>query len=82
MKTAIYIEDGVLQLVLTPGDDFEKNILRSFEDKPITTKVMAGQFYASNGGYARHQDSEMFSPDKRDRSLVLRVETVDIPENN
>lgn len=31
MKTAIYIEDGTVQLVLTPENDFEKNALRSLQ---------------------------------------------------
>lgn len=27
MKTAIYVEDGTVQLVITPESDFEKNAL-------------------------------------------------------
>lgn len=37
MKTAIYIEDGTVQLVLTHESDFEKNALGSFEgNSPIS----------------------------------------------
>lgn len=81
MKTAIYIEDGVVQLVLTPETEFEKNALRSFEDKPMSTKVFAGTFYDCRGGWTRQSDyvdHEMFgrvrSADTNDRSLILRVE--------
>lgn len=44
MKTAIYIEDGIAQLVLTPQDDFEKNTLKSFQEKPLTVKIFDGVF--------------------------------------
>ena len=50
MKTAIYIEDGVVQLVITPEGEFEKNALKSFENKPMEAKVFAGAFYDCRGG--------------------------------
>jgi hypothetical protein len=66
MKTAIYIEDGVVQLVITPENDFEKAALRSFEDKPMDAKVFAGSFYDCRGGWIRQTN---------DRSLILRMST-------
>ena len=39
MKTAIYIEDGIVQLVITPETKFEKNALSSFEEKPLIVKL-------------------------------------------
>lgn len=75
MKTAIYIEDGVVQLVLTPESDFEKNALRSFEDKPTETLIFSGAFYDCRGGWVRQ--SRYFQPtgysDSNDRSLILRT---------
>ena len=73
MKTAIYIEDGVVQLVLTPQSDFEKNALRSFEDKPTDTHVMVGAFYDCRGGWVRQTDVSWPGHSGDERSLIIRV---------
>jgi hypothetical protein len=65
VKTAIYIEDGVVQLVLTPQSEFEKNALGSFEDKTLGVTIKAGSFYECQGGWTRQATS--------DRSLILRI---------
>lgn len=70
MKTAIYIEDGVVQLVLTPENEFEKNALRSFENKPLETSMYTGEFYACQGGWMRHQNYPT------EKSLILKTVTV------
>ncbi len=79
MKTAIYIEDGVVQLVITPESDFEKSALRSFEEKPMEAKVFAGTFYDCRGGWVRQAGyfgGGMFhGSDNNDRSLILRMAT-------
>jgi hypothetical protein len=79
MKTAIYIEDGVAQLVITPESDFEKSALRSFEDKPMEAKVFAGTFYDCRGGWVRQAgyfgDGMFHGSDNNDRSLILRMDT-------
>lgn len=86
MKTAIYIEDGVVQLVITPESEFEKSALRSFEGNPIAAKVFAGTFYDCRGGWVRqaeHYSSSVFAgTDNNDRSLILRMETVEKEEAN
>ncbi len=73
MKTAIYIEDGVVQLVITPESEFEKNALKSFEARPTEHEIYHGTFYRCQGGWDRH------SNDKDDRSLMIRV--ANPPEN-
>jgi hypothetical protein len=79
MKTAIYIEDGTVQLVITPETEFEKNALSSFEARPLEAKIFSGSFYDCRGGWVRQQ---VFIPnqehylgviDDSDRSLILRV---------
>ena len=79
MKTAIYIEDGVVQLVITPESEFEKSALRSFEEKPMDAKVFAGTFYDCRGGWVRQAGyfgGGMFQgSDNNDRSLILRMAT-------
>lgn len=74
MKTAIYIEDGVVQLVITPESDFEKSSLRAFEDKPMNAKIFSGSFYDCRGGWVRqkgHYSTEF--GDGNDKSLILRA---------
>jgi hypothetical protein len=66
VKTAIYIEDGVVQLVLTPQNEFEKNALMSLENQALKATIMAGSFYKCRGGWNR-QSSD-------DHSLILRHE--------
>lgn len=76
MKTAIYIEDGVVQLVITPESDFEKNALRSFDNNPLEAELFAGSFYDCRGGWTRQ--TEIYPAlhgleKKEDRSLILRM---------
>lgn len=76
MKTAIYIEDGTVQLVITPETEFEKNALRSFEDKPMEAKIFSGSFYDCRGGWIRqsnHYPTFQYGEDNQDRSLILRM---------
>ena len=65
MKTAIYVTDGVAQLVITPESDFEKKAVAQFEKKLLSVKIMSGSFYECQGGYVRQGS---------DQSLILRVD--------
>jgi hypothetical protein len=65
MKTAIYIEDGTVQLVITPESEFEKNALRSFENKPMEVKIFNGHFHECRGGWIRQYGDKS--------SLILRI---------
>lgn len=78
MKTAIYIEDGVVQLVITPETEFEKNALSTFRDKGIDAKLFAGSFYDCRGGWVRQssyygRDMHYFDRNDKDQSLILSV---------
>lgn len=81
MKTAIYIEDGTVQLVITPESEFEKNSLSTFREKTIKAKIMAGSFYDCRGGWIRQsayrssRDYAFASLD--DESLIIRVDEED-----
>ena len=78
MKTAIYIEDGVVQLVLTPESDFEKNALKSFHEKPTITQIFSGAFYDCRGGWVRQKEHyptlHGVGGGGEDKSLILRIE--------
>ena len=71
MKTAMYMEDGELQLVFTPQSKFEAEVIKKLQDmdkKQIT--VSTGSFYECQGGHFRYVDSP---PSGDDRSLIIRT---------
>jgi hypothetical protein len=77
LRTAIYIEDGVIQLVLTPDNDWEKKALDSFAEKPVNAQIYHGAFYDCRGGWTRqttHYESFGGYSRNEDRSLILRVD--------
>ncbi len=75
MKTAIYIEDGVVQLVLTPETQFEKDTLSSFNGKELETKIFTGTFYDCRGGWVRQKAyyGNESNYNKEDESLIIRT---------
>lgn len=76
MKTALYIEDGMLQVVLTPQTDQEKAILSLVEKKHLT-RLYRGSFYACQGGWMRQQALTYGfygEADHSDKSLILVLE--------
>lgn len=79
MKTAIYIEDGTIQLVITPESEFEKSAMSSFTGKELDAKIFSGSFYDCRGGWIRQNgyfNGGMYgSSDNNDKSLILRVKT-------
>jgi hypothetical protein len=56
MKIALYIEDGVEQIVLTPQGSTEKAILAKLHDGSRDMKLYRGSFYSCRGGWMRWQD--------------------------
>ena len=55
MKTAVYINNGRVQLVLSPEDEFETNIIQSFSMSKMEPDIFFGEFYDCQGGWARMQ---------------------------
>ncbi len=53
MKTALYIENGYTQVVLTAENEFEKNALGQLKSSG-TVRIEEGEFYHCQGGWARH----------------------------
>ncbi len=54
MKIALYIEDGLEQLVLTPESDTEKALLGKLHDGSRTLAIHKGAFWNCKGGWTRH----------------------------
>jgi hypothetical protein len=54
MKIALYIEDGLEQIVLTPESDTEKGILGKLHDGSRELEIHRGSFFNCKGGWVRH----------------------------
>lgn len=79
MKIALYIEDGLEQIVLTPDSATEKAILDKVHDGSRKLTIERGAFYGCRGGWTRWKESRGGSPYysgvEQDEStmIVLRV---------
>jgi hypothetical protein len=58
MKIALYIEDGLEQIVLTPEGETEKAILGKLHDGSRELSIKQGEFYPCQGGWTRHGTSD------------------------
>lgn len=54
MRIALYIEDGLEQIVLTPETETEKGILGKLHSEDRELTVIRGSFYDCRGGWKRH----------------------------
>jgi hypothetical protein len=69
MKIALYIEDGLEQIVLTPTSDSEKCILAKMHETPRELHVTRGEFYKNFAGFWRQGNTSNPSS----TIIVLRV---------
>lgn len=58
MKIALYIEDGLEQIVLTPDGATEKALLGRLHDGTREFSLLRGTFYECRGGWMRHGESD------------------------
>lgn len=58
MKIALYIEDGLEQIVLTPEGDTEKGILNKIHDGTRSIGIRKGGFYECQGGWVRQNSTD------------------------
>ena len=81
MKTAIYIEDSILQVVLTPETDEEKAVLSLVEKKEIV-EIYCGSFYACQGGWVRQRNFPIqyssYGNSDRDSSLIFILKQAEV----
>lgn len=88
MKIALYIEDGLEQIVLTPESKTEEAILGKMHDGTRQLSIERGTFYACRGGWIRWKQKTKstypyFQTDETDEStmIVLR-EAPSVPESS
>jgi hypothetical protein len=58
MRIALYIQDGLEQVVLTPESDTEKALLGKLHDGSRELSVKRGSFYECRGGYIRQSAND------------------------
>ena len=73
MRTAIYQEQGVVQVVLTPETEFEQESLGVLANQEKSVTLSIGSFYDCNGGWTRWHTTSPY--DRDDKSLIIRVES-------
>lgn len=86
MKIALYIEDGLEQIVLTPEGDTERSILAKLTDETRTLEIKHGSFYECRGGWMRHKASfiGLYDRERKDDDstmLVLRQRQPEPPSS-
>ena len=69
MKIALYIEDGLEQIVLSPETPTEKAILGKLHTGTRALRIYHGEFYKCQGGWVRHSANE-------DSTILVLNETV------
>ena len=73
MKTAIYVEDGVTQIVFTPATAFEREILaRISREEVVQVRVAKGSFCRDPEGWLRFAGAGRDS-EAQEQCLMLRV---------
>lgn len=73
MKIALYIEDGLEQIVLTPQGKVERDILAKLHDGDRELSILSGSFYECQGGWVRQRQGD------ESTMIVLRPATPDTP---
>ena len=58
MQTAVYIEDGHEQIVLTPETEFEKMIVSKLIKRELGCEIKKESFYHCQGGYLRQSSDD------------------------
>jgi hypothetical protein len=73
MKIALYIEDGLEQIVLTPDSETEKGILDKIHDASRQMEVHRGAFYGCRGGWTRWKPhyGNLYGEQPEDESTMI-----------
>ncbi|MBN8806253.1 MAG: hypothetical protein BGO58_08795 [Sphingopyxis sp. 65-8] len=58
MRIALYIEEGVEQIVLTPESDTERGIIAKLHSADHDLSIKQGSFYECQGGWVRQGKGE------------------------
>ena len=77
MKTAVYIEDGRMQLVLTPDGEYEQRVVSMLAERSAEVRIITGQFYGCQGQYTRQSSdfNGMTLNPRAERSLLIILDS-------
>ena len=75
MRSAIFIEDGVTQVVLTPENETDRSVVSQIEEaaKQGALAVHRGTFYQCQGGWTIYEHGGWMDSRTPPSSLMLRV---------
>ncbi len=77
MKIALYIEDGLEQIVLTPQTETEAGIINKLGDGARELQIKRGAFYECQGGWVRHKSRSPYDlPGSNDDSVMIVLRPV------
>jgi hypothetical protein len=71
VKIALYIEDGLEQIVLTPDTETEAGILGKLHDDSRVTSIHRGAFYGCQGGWKRRKARAHYDAFSEDESTMI-----------
>lgn len=77
MRVALYIDDGLEQVVLTPETDAENTILNMLHDGTRKLLIKRGDFYACRGGWVREGTAPTVPTQRSSTMLVLKRAALD-----
>lgn len=72
MRLSVYMEDHMIQVVLTPEDNWEENILRNITASPKQVSIYRAEFYKTQRGHSVYDTAGT-------ESVMLRIE--DMPSD-
>lgn len=82
MKIALYVEDSLEQIVLTPESDTEKAILGKLHDGTRSMEMKKGSFYQCQGGWVRHgiyaTSTASYGRDQNDESTMIVLRRTEV----
>ena len=53
MKIALFIDEGVTQLILTPETERENDVIQELEKGTLESTIRVGNFYECQAGFVR-----------------------------
>jgi hypothetical protein len=59
MQTTLVVQNNVNQVVLTPENEHERNILKLIESKKVETTLKVGNFNECKGGWIKYYPLHM-----------------------
>jgi hypothetical protein len=73
MKTTLLIQDNIQQVVFTPENEHEKQLLLLINKADVETTIKVGSFSSCQGGWVRYYEPAYYNPHKEDITSLMLV---------